>query len=186
MIKIFTCVSYSSLVLPESNIPILLRNLFMPDTFLKHHTHPASVTVHVIFNVLWFALCEARFSHRKRKISLTANKKKILSSRTASHNKANKAYLQKLSNNSFPILPDVNKLHVFAQSTAVTFRKIQTSWNQLAQNRKAHYFDSCVVVSTSQDHPNKNCENLPEFTFLHLCIVSQQFTVNYSSAYSQK
>lgn len=127
MAKIFTCVSYSSLVLPKPNILNLLRNLFMPDTFLRHHTRNASVTVLVLFSVLQFALCEATFSHRKRKIPLTANKKKIISSKTASCNKANKAYLQKLSNNSFPILPDVNKLHVFAQSTAVTFRKIQTS-----------------------------------------------------------
>lgn len=44
----------------------------------------------------------------------------------AGSNKPNKSYLQKLSNNSFPILPDVNKLHVFAQSIAVFFRKIQT------------------------------------------------------------
>lgn len=114
MIKIFIRVSFSSLILPKTNILILLRNIFMPDTFLKHHTQTASVTVPVIFSVLQFALCEARVSHRERKISLTANKKKILFSRTAGHNKANKAYLQKLSNNSFPILPDVNKLHVFA------------------------------------------------------------------------
>lgn len=99
----------------------------MPDTFLRHHIHTASVAVHVIFSVSRFTLCEARFSHRKKKILLTTNKKKTISSRTASRNKANKAYLQKLSNNSFPIPPDVNKLHVFAQSTAVTFRKIQTS-----------------------------------------------------------
>lgn len=32
-------------------------------------------------------------------------------------------FLQKLSNISFPTLPDVNELHVFAESTAVFFRK---------------------------------------------------------------
>lgn len=84
-------------------------------------------------------------------------------------NKPNKSYLQKLSNCSFPILPDVNKLHVFAQRTAVFFRKMQTRWNQLVQNMKANHFDSCFVVPTSQNHTNKQHESLPEFT-LFICI----------------
>lgn len=162
----------------------------MPDTFLRHHSRTASVTVDVIFSILQFALYEATFSHRKRKISLTANKKKIISSRTASCNKANKEYLQKLSNNSFPILPDVNKLHVFAQSTSVTFRKIQTSWNQLVQKREAHHFDSCVVVPTSQNHSNKSHEKFARTHFFFICIESisssSLFNCNYSSAYSHK
>lgn len=91
----------------------------------------------------------------------------------AGTNKRNKLYLLKLSNNSFPILPDVNKLHVFAQSTALFFRKIQSLWNQLVQNMKANRFNSCVVVPTSQKHSNKNHESLPEFTFFNLHMVSQ-------------
>lgn len=92
----------------------------------------------------------------------------------AGSNKPNKSYLQKLSNNSFPILPEVNKLHVFAQSTAVGFfRKSQALWNPLVQNMYANHFDSCVVVPTSQNHPNINHESLPQFTFFHLYMVSQ-------------
>lgn len=51
------------------------------------------------------------------------NSKQVYSFRKGCSNKPNKFYLQKLSNNSFPILPDVNELHVFAQSTIVFFRK---------------------------------------------------------------
>lgn len=61
----------------------------------------------------------------------------------AGSNKPNKSCLQELSNNSFPILPDVNKLHVFAQSTAGFFRKIQIHWNQLVQNMKANHRFLC-------------------------------------------
>lgn len=112
--------------------------------------------------------------YTQEKKNHTANKKKMVPSIMAGSNKPNKSYLQKLSNNSFPILPDVNKLHVFAQSIAVFSRKIQTPWNKLVQNMKANHFDSCVVVPTSQNHPNKKQHaSLSEFTFFHLPLVSQ-------------
>lgn len=136
--------------------------------FLRHHCWTTYCSYCIIFSFLQFALNQSTFSHRKRKITGRANKKKRIPSLMAGNNKPAsricKSWVTILSQFFLKLISCMclPKALLCSSKKSRLIENCQLkTWKQTT--------DSSAVVPTSQNDPNKrHYESLPKFTLFHL------------------
>lgn len=144
--------------------------------FLNHHCWTTYCSYCIIFSFLQFALNKSTFSHRKRKITGRANKKKRIPSLMAGNNKPAshicKSWVTILSQFFLKLiscmcLPKALLCFAFFVVLFFVFFLIQTHWKLLVENMKAnHWFFCCGPYLPKR--PKRHYESLPKFTRFHL------------------